>query len=500
MPHLGDDKFSDTGLVPAGGTPGQVLKKVSTDSHDSAWQDDNAGGGASWGQITGTLSNQTDIQSALDTKATSSDISTALATHESAPDPHTVYLTSSEGNAAYAAVAHNHPSTDISDSTATGRSLVTATDAAAGRTTLGLGDSATKNVGTLSTQVAVGDSIAVHVAVADPHTQYQRESEKNAASGYAGLSAGSKVDGTQQTYGTGINTACQGNDSRLSDARTPLAHASSHITGGGDIIASFTSTTVGLVPASGGGTTNFLRADGSFAAPAGGVGGFDPAGLRTRPFAFTDFLGTAAADTGEASYAVWDLTLISSGTQAKIAAEPDHPGVIRISSSTTANSGGRFDTEPTTHRFNGGDSFECVFQPRVAGNTATTIRFGFRDNTTSSDAVDGVYFEVPSGSLNIVGKTSNNSTRSTTTTIATLVVNTWYRCRVELNSALTLATFTVWNDAGTQLGQQTLSTNIPTAAAREFGHGFIATNSGVVAVLLCYVDYLLQWYQSDLTR
>jgi hypothetical protein len=35
----------------------------------------------------------------------------------------------------------------------------------------------------------------------------------------------------------------------------------------------FTSTTQGVVPASGGGTTNFLRADGTFAAPPGGGGG-----------------------------------------------------------------------------------------------------------------------------------------------------------------------------------------------------------------------------------
>lgn len=35
----------------------------------------------------------------------------------------------------------------------------------------------------------------------------------------------------------------------------------------------FTSTLKGLVPASGGGTTNFLRADGTFAAPPAGTGG-----------------------------------------------------------------------------------------------------------------------------------------------------------------------------------------------------------------------------------
>lgn len=46
----------------------------------------------------------------------------------------------------------------------------------------------------------------------------QALSQKNAANGYAGLSAGSKLDGTQQLYGTTANTACEGNDSRMVNA------------------------------------------------------------------------------------------------------------------------------------------------------------------------------------------------------------------------------------------------------------------------------------------
>ena len=147
------------------------------------------------------------------------------------------------------------------------------------------------------------------------------------------------------TFGSTANTFCQGNDARLSDARTPTAHThtaaqitdfgsatdtrvisylestlgggvfdvaspavgqvlkwdggvwtnQADSTGGGGgatnltydaatrVIASDTGTdatlplmssgNAGLVPASGGGTTNFLRADGTFAAPPGGGGG-----------------------------------------------------------------------------------------------------------------------------------------------------------------------------------------------------------------------------------
>lgn len=91
---------------------------------------------------------------------------------------------------------------------------------------------------------------------------------------------------TPEVYGTSANTAAEGNDARLSDARTPLTHASSHQSGGSDSIKLDTldaptdvttlnaSTSAhGLMMKYPGGTTNFLRADGSFAAPAGGGGG-----------------------------------------------------------------------------------------------------------------------------------------------------------------------------------------------------------------------------------
>src|SRR5262245_54888275 len=56
-------------------------------------------------------------------------------------------------------------------------------------------------------------------------------------------------------------------DARLTDARTPTAHAASHQNGGSDPLSV---TTLAGFP---GGTTGFLRADGSFAIPPSGGGG-----------------------------------------------------------------------------------------------------------------------------------------------------------------------------------------------------------------------------------
>ncbi len=55
-------------------------------------------------------------------------------------------------------------------------------------------------------------------------------------------------------------------------AQTKIHHNDLDLTVSADL-DEFTSTTAGVAPASGGGTTNFLRADGTWAAPSGGGGG-----------------------------------------------------------------------------------------------------------------------------------------------------------------------------------------------------------------------------------
>lgn len=63
--------------VPNGGTTGQVLYKDSNLDQDTSWQTPAGGGGgpATWGAVIGTLSNQIDLQAALDLKANQTSIS-----------------------------------------------------------------------------------------------------------------------------------------------------------------------------------------------------------------------------------------------------------------------------------------------------------------------------------------------------------------------------------------------------------------------------------------
>lgn len=60
---------------------------------------------------------------------------------------------------------------------------------------------------------------------------------KGAASGYASLDGSTKVPIAQLPTGSSSTTVAIGNDARLSDSRTPTAHAASHNAGGGDALA-----------------------------------------------------------------------------------------------------------------------------------------------------------------------------------------------------------------------------------------------------------------------
>jgi len=67
---------------------------------------------------------------------------------------------------------------------------------------------------------------------------YKKGGKTNSVTGSSGITnVGNDVDADlAPTYGSSANTVCQGNDSRLSDARTPTAHNTSHQSGGSDAI------------------------------------------------------------------------------------------------------------------------------------------------------------------------------------------------------------------------------------------------------------------------
>jgi hypothetical protein len=125
---------------------------------------------------------------------------------------------------------------------------------------------------------------------------------------------------TQVVYGT---------DTRLSDSRTPTAHASSHQSGGSDAIAldtlgattdittlNATTAAHGLLPKLGGGTTNFFRADGSYAAVAySGLSG-TPSTFSPSAHASTHQSGGSDSIALDALASTTDVTTLNATTSA----------------------------------------------------------------------------------------------------------------------------------------------------------------------------------------
>lgn len=215
---------------------------------------------------------------------------------------------------------------------------------------------------------------------------------------------------------------------------------------------------------------------------------------RKRPFLFCDFLATGTSSLDPFLGIAIASGTISAATVGTFTAQ--HPGNVRFVSSTTPNSGVYIGSNTIQLLLSGGEVYEAVF--RLETLTLSTFRLGFLDTTTSADAVDGVYVEVDSTGV-ATGKTSNNSTRSTTATTLTLTATTWYRLRIVVNST-SLATFTIYDDAGAELWTNTLTTNIPTASGRETGAGVTATNSGTLAVGLLTLDFMALTWSSDRVR
>jgi hypothetical protein len=118
-------------------------------------------------------------------------ISSAVAAHVAAADPHPGYLTQAEGDSRY-----RQSATALSDS-----------DIPSG----------------IARDSEVAAAIGAHEAAADPHPGYLTAAEGNAAYATA-------------AQGTLASTAIQPGNAALTDARTPTAHKTTHATGGTDAL------------------------------------------------------------------------------------------------------------------------------------------------------------------------------------------------------------------------------------------------------------------------
>ncbi len=178
---------------------------------------------------------------------------------------------------------------------------------------------------------------------------------------------------------------------------------------------------------------------------------------------------------------------ISAGTMNAIAGDANHPGVVDIKSSTTANSGWYIRSLQDSLLLAGGETFELVFNLITLANT--TVRVGFHDSTTTAAPTDGVFAEILNGVL--TAKSRSNGTETAAATTAQLYASVWIKLVIRLSPDLSQATFTVQLVNGSIGWMATVATNLPTGSGRQVGISIVATNSGTTAVSLLQLDRLL---------
>jgi Protein of unknown function (DUF2793) len=281
----------------------------------------------------------------------------------------------------------------------------------------------------------------------------------------------------------------------------------------------FSSTLKGLVPASGGGTTTFLRADGTFAVPAGGSGtdlvytaatrllesssGADvtlplvtatapglmpaPEAGPARYYAFHDMMSV----TGGADFA-FGQSGTGAGSAQSTSLQDGGVGWVSFNLGTTATGRTSFATALVASILlgTGRASYGCrMRQVTLSDATNTyTARFGFVDSV-SAESTDGVFFRYThatnSGKWQAV--TRANGVETAVDTGVTAAISTTYRFEIAVNAAGTSAGYLI-NGASVA----TITTNIPTAAGRETGAGLMLLRSvGTAAVTPLAVDYVL---------
>jgi len=201
------------------------------------------------------------------------------------------------------------------------------------------------------------------------------------------------------------------------------------------------------------------------------------------PCQYTDFLNTI----GTSAYTpYYQVTTIGSGTYTMSQIQfSDHPGIINISSSATANSGVCVTTQTDMLLLNGSEESTHVFIPtQKTGNMSKTY-MGFIDQASATLPVDGVFFNLTNLTLNCIARNNSVMNISPSITLTNLrhykgVINTSIgkaTCRVYLDEVL--------------IAEFNMTSNVPTGTyGRTTGHGFCSTVTGATTAQgLVLMDY-----------
>jgi hypothetical protein len=264
-----------------------------------------------------------------------------------------------------------------------------------------------------------------------------------AAEGSATSLARSDHTHSLPAYGTGSGTFCEGDDSRLSDARTPTAHAASHQSGGGDAVKlddlaspddntdlDATTSAHGLLPKLGGGTDNFLRADGTWVAPPGGVSLTSTAPVNVTKSANAVGVGTTAARHDHKH----DVsTATTSGT------------AVRVGNSAAEGSATTLARSDHTHAVSDGTPVNVTKSANAPGSAVTFARSDHKhDVSTAAPSATGVDTASGEGSATTVARSDHthqsNTSPSNVTKAAASIGTSGQPARADHKHDITTAT------------------------------------------------------------
>jgi hypothetical protein len=242
----GNQGENGVGVI-TGGTTGQVLAKKSNADYDTEWVNQSGGGGGSgvvtWGAITGLLSNQTDLQDALNLKAPSTNIPassiTGLATVATSGSYNDLLnkptIPNAQVNSDWSSITGisqilNKPNLAVVATSGSYNDLVDKPTIPSGQV-----NSDWSSVTGVS-QILNKPTLAV-VATSGSYTDLSNKPT------YSDVGA-APSSGISPSAISGI--AVITTDPRLSDSRTPTAHASSHAVGGSDALTASAIAALGL--------------------------------------------------------------------------------------------------------------------------------------------------------------------------------------------------------------------------------------------------------------
>lgn len=224
-----------------------------------------------------------------------------------------------------------------------------------------------------------------------------------------------------------------------------------------------------------------------------------------RDLAFDFFIEFMNAPTTTANNDTLVLTNSGTGagtTQVTNNLADNRPGIVRAATGTTATGRTALSSNGGFLSFGGGT---WIFETAINITTLSTsteryqLPLGFIDTVTAANQVDGAYLLYDEGgvstgsaaSANWQCVTTSNSARTFTTT-STAVATGWVTLRIEMNAAGNSVEMFV---NGSSVCTHT--TNIPTAAGRETGFGYLMIKSVGTTSRTMDVDYVMA--QSEFT-